>query len=160
MEQSSAVQPLSQRHDPLTHLPLNAQSLGHMIFAIWSNIVGISTSVWSVTLNVIFRTTSSLHSLIKRETAPMAKERSPVYCKTLDKNKLKNKKKIKEIDRIVDICQTINYYRIKQRDLKLANTNAAMAHPVFLKLLLSLSLPVTAFVNVITFGIQECQLVL
>ena len=26
----------------------------------------------------------------------MAKERSPVYCKTLDKNKLKNKKKIKE----------------------------------------------------------------
>ena len=38
-------------------------------------------------------------------------------------------------------------------DIQMAgiDTNSAVAHPVFIKLLLSLSLPVTAFVNVTWF---------
>lgn len=44
-------------------------------------------------------------------------------------------------------------YQLLDNQMAGIDTNSAIAHPVFIKLLLSLSLPVTAFVNVTRFGI-------
>lgn len=75
---------LLQTQEPLTHLPLNVQSLGQRSWAIVSTIggiVGVVSLVVSFELTVMFSIITSLHSFINIETAPIAKDRSPVNCK-------------------------------------------------------------------------------
>lgn len=75
---------LLQTQEPLIHLPLNVQSLGQRSWAIVSTIggiVGVVSLVVSFELTVMFSIITSLHSFINIETAPIAKERSPVNCK-------------------------------------------------------------------------------
>ena len=81
--QSSAVNSLLQMHDPLTHLPLNMQSLGQSFSMMFVKKDGTFcfSSLLSLILEERFLPTIPPHSLIIKETADVAYEVSPVALK-------------------------------------------------------------------------------
>ena len=79
MEQSFAVNPWLQMQVPLTHLPLEVQSLGHKFSTISEISGGISgfSSLLSLTYEDMFLPIISPHSFISNVTAEKANEVSP-----------------------------------------------------------------------------------
>ncbi len=78
--QSFAVYPLSQMHEPLTHLPLNVQSFGQSRSAIPDSMEELSgfSPLLSFIYEDRFLPAISPHSFISMETAEIANDVSPV----------------------------------------------------------------------------------
>ena len=81
--QSSAVNSLLQMHDPLTHSPLNVQSLGQSFLMMFVKKDGsfCSSSLLSLIFEERFLPTIPPHSLIIKDTADVAYVVSPVALK-------------------------------------------------------------------------------